>query len=565
MPQILSKPVSIWIAVTVAFVIPATFPSLDIYRGMISSILFVSMILIFYLVAYIIHRRREAEKNREEQEDQRLQTQTKNKSLPGANKYKEDDDHHGHSNSEREEVIDEEQPPVLAEVERQTTQGDQPASASPPTIPTFFPTQQRRIYFLDHVKTFVTVMVLAHHITIGFGGDGGWPLRVNASSNRFASILTSFFLLANQSYFMPCLYFVSAYFVPNSCRKKGVLVFLKERGKRLLLPSIIFTFGVTPFGTWIAYKAATTAGSSGSKGNINIDLGGFEYFPNVGTTWFLWWLLLFDAIYATTAFRQNDEMEQRQETYTTSSNHFLSKFPSNILCRWMFGGLFCGWLNWIVVEYVFHRSDIFAARPIPIFGSIVSDCLMFSMGVVAGANDWFSRRDESSCTIRDRLGVNIWLFRFLVICEYTFLGVISYVQIPSVDTKAEGWLVFLALCFVSGVFCVDCPLALLEFFQSNLDHHNAMTKWCSDAAYGAYLLQNVTVVLAIAVFAWSYDAELQFHVDDEGVVNSYFSETSLPTMTAVIWWLYTLAVWVPLTWILSWAMKRWIPGLKSIL
>ena len=84
-----------------------------------------------------------------------------------------------------------------------------------------------------------------------------------------------------------CLFFfISAYFTPSSCDRKGARAFLLDKVKRLGLPFLAYVLGFGPLLDWL----------------MRVELNGqpvdaYHYAPDPGQCWFLFWLLLFNVGY----------------------------------------------------------------------------------------------------------------------------------------------------------------------------------------------------------------------------------------------------------------------------
>ena len=98
--------------------------------------------------------------------------------------------------------------------------------APPPTVPavevSVQPAARARLLYLDNLKSFLTAVVVFHHTTCGFVGTG-WIYQLGAYDNSFRWFGTGLLVL-NQSYFMCLFFFISAYFTPTSCDRKGAKV-----------------------------------------------------------------------------------------------------------------------------------------------------------------------------------------------------------------------------------------------------------------------------------------------------------------------------------------------------
>jgi fucose 4-O-acetylase-like acetyltransferase len=87
-----------------------------------------------------------------------------------------------------------------------------------PEAPAIIPSQ--KIYYLDHIKVLLTVLVILHHTFITYGGPGGWYYR-QPTASKAALIPMTRFVSTNQSFFMGLYFLLSAYFIEPSLRRKG--------------------------------------------------------------------------------------------------------------------------------------------------------------------------------------------------------------------------------------------------------------------------------------------------------------------------------------------------------
>ncbi|MEH7883983.1 acyltransferase family protein [Bacillus sp. JJ1609] len=95
---------------------------------------------------------------------------------------------------------------------------------------------KERLFFLDNLKIFLTILVVVHHVGQPYGGSNGfWYYNSEDYFNlgRFFSV--------NAGFFMSLFFLISAYFLPASFRKKGTKTFLKDRFIRLGVP-LLFGF-----------------------------------------------------------------------------------------------------------------------------------------------------------------------------------------------------------------------------------------------------------------------------------------------------------------------------------
>jgi hypothetical protein len=93
-----------------------------------------------------------------------------------------------------------------------------------------------RLLYLDNLKVFLIVLVIAHHASLPYGYyNAGWPVHEPYVSDICAQVL-SWFTSVNGAFFMGLFFLVSAYFLPASFDRKGAAKYVKDRLLRLGLP-----------------------------------------------------------------------------------------------------------------------------------------------------------------------------------------------------------------------------------------------------------------------------------------------------------------------------------------
>jgi len=322
-------------------------------------------------------------------------------------------------------------------------------------------TDVTRLAYLDNVKTFLTALVVTHHVNCAFGGggQGSWFLIIGLGGDgpftRFLEVFTSL----DQAFFMPLFFFISAYFVPSSYAKKGWQAFRQGRKRRILLPALFSLFAITP---------------------ACVALGGYVagvekiiYAPHPGVAWFLYWLLLFNWMYATM---------MADDTSGSTPVENSTKMPGTI--RRLFCGItVCGLA---LLPFLILTPGSLASMPVSI-GSVTCDFLMFYLGIQAKKNAWL----ETSLV--KQMDIHPIVLLAMVIGEGAGMAILQ----PMIE---EQQLVGIALVCLAGLFCLDMSLLVLVFFQKYLNGENSVTKFFARAAYGVYLTHPIVVTGMTAMY-----------------------------------------------------------------
>src|SRR5580698_6599938 len=123
----------------------------------------------------------------------------------------------------------------------------------------------QRDFYIDRLRSVMTVLVILHHAAITYGAPGGWFWTELKPSGAPSSLLLTLFVSTNQAYFMGLFFLLAGYFTPASLDKKGYAHFIGDRLLRLGLPLLAFglllgplTAGIVNYaegdGFWVVFR-----------------------------------------------------------------------------------------------------------------------------------------------------------------------------------------------------------------------------------------------------------------------------------------------------------------------
>jgi surface polysaccharide O-acyltransferase-like enzyme len=159
------------------------------------------------------------------------------------------------------------------------------------------PSRAGRTYWLDYLRGFITVLVVAHHSTLAYTTFAHFNPQVYvASTHPIVDDSRAFGLDVfedfNDVYFMSLMFLISGIFVLPSLARKGSRIFLRDRFRRLFIPLLITVTFIMPFGYLASWNLA----------HHNWDLHAFlvdyiavEHWP-AGPPWFIGILFVFNGI-----------------------------------------------------------------------------------------------------------------------------------------------------------------------------------------------------------------------------------------------------------------------------
>jgi len=291
----------------------------------------------------------------------------------------------------------------------------------------------KRLYYLDTLKVLLTILVVFHHAAEAYSPYSAWVYKPSNKDEMMPLIWH--FNSVNAAFFMGLFFFIAGYFVPRSYDKQGVWVFIKKKLLRLGIPVVL----VTAFLTY-------------ATGQLE-----------VGHLWYVESLLLFCLVYALV-------------------RRFVS--PIQLKCNVSLGGLLVvalvmgvgGYLirqvspqdNWIWVLGFIHIEPAHYLQYV----------IMFVLGVLAYRGQWLTKMKNSTGAVSLLIG--------------SALAIGDYVR------NDGDWNNFVYQWFgiYESLLCVFFSFGLLWLFREFVNGTNAFQSWCSQQAYGAYIV-HLFVLLAV--------------------------------------------------------------------
>ena len=397
---------------------------------------------------------------------------------------------------------------------------------------------KERLYYLDNLKTFLTIMVVIHHI-IGLFSGQGWYYMIGNYHNSFR-LFGSIILSLNQSYFMCLFFFISGYFTPISCDKKGRNKCLEYNYKRLGIPFIIYYYGLNPLLLWLCYIAI------GYPTKI--------YHAGAGPCWFIAWLLIFNTIYVTFG----DHIPIYKAAFPSFTNMFII-------------GIVLGFISVII-----SSIGWFIFMPI-VWGSLPFDILFFISGIIANRNNWLTNGINifpKDVIYSLRIATTIGSIVFIVLMTAFYVNDNGF-MIPKQnatdncdDSDDNTWndshlIIWLLFYIFMGFMCIAISLTILQFSYQYLNFTNKYTQFLSSHAYTVYIIHP----LILTFIAWTY---LPILKTMSGVV-PHFCKDNLNSKTDLngdgfIWFgfIYTSVLSIIFVYLFAWIIKK-LPGLRHIL
>jgi hypothetical protein len=108
-----------------------------------------------------------------------------------------------------------------------------------------------RILFLDNIRYLMVLFVIVLHAALSYTGIGWWIVYDPKTNTNIFTFIMWFI----DTFAMPTLFFIAGYFALPNIEKKGTIVFLKDKFKRLGIPWLICVIFAAPVIDYINHYA----------------------------------------------------------------------------------------------------------------------------------------------------------------------------------------------------------------------------------------------------------------------------------------------------------------------
>jgi glucans biosynthesis protein C len=341
-----------------------------------------------------------------------------------------------------------------------------------------------RAIWLDYLRAFITVLVVAHHSSLAYTTFASFNKQAyNASTHPIVDTARAFSLDIfedfNDVFFMALMFLISGIFVLPAIARKGTRTFVRDRFFRLFIPFAIAVTLLMPLGYLSSWHL--------SHGNYNlhaflVDFVTVEHWPP-GPPWFIGILFLFNLFVAARYRRWQPIFDKASRPLAALSNR-----PIKTWLLW--------WLLTIILYLplvlVFGASAWIGIGPFAIqLSRILLYFGYFVLGMLLGAagteNGLFA---QNSKFIQK---APLWVFLCL-----TSYGCLKLIGLPIGALAGSGRIseIQARLLFrpVWALSCAASSIAFLAVFRRRIHSANKIWDSLTANAYGIYLVHYIFVL-----------------------------------------------------------------------
>lgn len=342
------------------------------------------------------------------------------------------------------------------------------------------PRTTTRNFALDHVRSFLTLVVVLHHAVIAYTYFGHTDPK---SWIGFDVVVT-----ATDSFFMAAFFFLSGLFVWPSLSHKSTGAHLRDRLLRLGLPFAIAALTLIP----LAYYAIAL------RSNPDLTFMAFWWktvtvgpWPS-GPVWFVWVLFAYDLL-ATVLYSLSPNV--------IDPINRLSEQCLNRPARFFLFLLAVTAIVYVPALIYFSPSRWFEFGP---FSVQASRILLYAAYFFIGAGVGAANLNQGLLSADGRLAKSSRDWVIATIILYALMWMMIYIKreiLGNPDTQPVWYLAIYGLLFVA--FSAAILLAILGFFLGSKHSWKMLDRMQADA-YGIFLV-HYPIVLWLQYWLFDYD------------------------------------------------------------
>ncbi len=159
------------------------------------------------------------------------------------------------------------------------------------------PSSKPRLLYIDNLRILLTILVILHHLAIGYGAPGNNIYIEAGEISTVSTILMTLFVAINQAFFMGFFFMISSYFTPRSYDRKGAGPYVRDRLKRLGIPLLFYIVVIDPLLGFVMARHYGYPGSLGQFLRLSLQNTLDNKTLGVGPLWFVAALLIFSLAY----------------------------------------------------------------------------------------------------------------------------------------------------------------------------------------------------------------------------------------------------------------------------
>lgn len=336
--------------------------------------------------------------------------------------------------------------------------------------------QTSRLFFIDHLRAALVILVVLHHLAIVYGEGVSFWYVDPPQGESLSGFLLVIFVFFNQAWFMGALFLLAGYFTPGSFDRKGSGSFLKARLIRLGIPLIIWIFVLNPISNiGLFLEPAKWITDPLTWQNFRRL---YPEFIGLGVAWFLALLLIFNFGYA--AWRRLTRNRPSSSTGEYSPPTYLG------IAIFVLALALVTYLLRIVVPIGKTVLDFPTIAYLPQYLSF------FIVGTIAYRRDWLR-------TVTDRMG-KVGFVTAVVATLFLFPIPILGMLGGTMRFLGNGSWPSAVYALWDSIFAVSLCLASITFFRRYFNSKSKLGSFLAQQSYAVYVIHSPIIVFLAYAF-----------------------------------------------------------------
>ena len=333
-----------------------------------------------------------------------------------------------------------------------------------------------RTAWIDNLRTLMIVLVGNMHACVTYSHVGGWYRMEDPEPPMPMKIAFIFWQGHLQAFFMGLLFFLAGVFAHYSLARRGPAVFLRERGRRLGLPSLLFMLLLQPFMVYVLLGHPHVADRPSLAVLYGRYLASGKVLSGNGPMWFALALLGFCVVLVGVRVWKQARVATANSAHGAPSGATLLGFGAVLV------------LSTFLVRLVQPIGTSVLNFQLCFFPQYIA---AFAVGVAAGKHGWLE-----ALAVSRRARIAGWLGAIggpVVLAAVVAVGGPPPEYGP--NPYVGGWHArAFALAAWEQFAGLGIALGLMAWFQRRGNFAGSVARWLSERAFAVYLLHAPVLV-----------------------------------------------------------------------
>ena len=341
------------------------------------------------------------------------------------------------------------------------------------------PKAATRLFFVDHLRAALIILVVLHHVALVYGGISPFYYLEPPIGDLVAFVVPMIFVLLNQAWFMGALFLIAGYFTPASYDRKGSGSFLKGRLIRLGIPLVVWYFVLNPISQIGFFLMPASLTGNTTELSWQVFWQAYPKLVGLGPMWFIALLLVFCFGYV--AWRLITK--NRDATHESSTPRY-----------WQIAVFI---LALALASYLI-RMVIPLGKSVlgfPTLAYLPQYLCFFVLGTIAFRRDWFR-------TLPGSMGAVGFIAAMIATVALFSVGFLSFLKalengVSQIPPFGFGTWQSAVYALWDSIFAVGMVLAAITFFRRFTDRKSSFGSFLSDQSYAVYII-HIPIIVFLA-------------------------------------------------------------------